>query len=611
MMKKFVVTLLTVLIIVSVFTVAHFQINAAEYSGFKVDGRYLYDLNGDKFIPVGVNKMVIWMDNDGIPSYEEIAKTGANTVRIVWTTDGTAEQLNTAIHNCRLYNMVPMVELHDATGVWSDLEACVDYWTRDDVVEVLLEHQEYLLLNIANECGDASISESDFLSGYTDAITRIRDVGIQVPLIIDGLDWGKDIDVLQSQGPALIEADPENNLMFSVHMWWPYAWGYTEQTVIDEIAESVEMELPLIVGEFGGLWEETETGQIPYETILEQCTLNEVGWLAWSWGPGNNPQTFLDMTDDSTYDTLHDWGLEVAVNNEYSIQNTAVRPDWLMEDVEPLPTATPLPDGNLALDKDVSVSSFESDDYPGTNVVDGDLETRWASTNSDPQYVTIDLGESYDIGKVLVIWEYAYATQYAIQVSDDGNTWTDIYNEYSGDGGTDELSVSATGRYVRIYGTQRYNSEWGYSIWEVGIYEENSEETPTETFTETVEPTETPTITDEPVETTDLPIEDVIITYTTQNDWGVGATVNVAIENVEAEIDGWEIEWEFPGDQEIINLWGGSFTQEGTNVVIEDGGWNAEIAQGSSTGFGFNLNYATSNENPMECIFNGISYSIN
>ena len=53
------------------------------------------------------------------------------------------------------------------------------------------------------------------------------------------------------------------------------------------------MELPLIVGEFGNAWEETEQGAIPYKTIMEQCYLNEVGYMPWSWGPGNNPQTFL------------------------------------------------------------------------------------------------------------------------------------------------------------------------------------------------------------------------------------------------------------------------------------------------------------------------------
>jgi hypothetical protein len=36
------------------------------------------------------------------------------------------------------------------------------------------------------------------------------------------------------------------------------------------------------------------------------------------------------MTEDGTYDTLHEWGLEVAVTHPYSIQNTAVRPESIL-----------------------------------------------------------------------------------------------------------------------------------------------------------------------------------------------------------------------------------------------------------------------------------------
>lgn len=604
-MKRNITILLTVVMVVSVFLILSFQLNAAEYSGFKVEGRHLYDMNGDKFIPVGVNKMIIWTDKDGVPSYSEIAKTGANTVRIVWGIDGTPEDLHTAIYNCRANNMVPMIELHDATGKWQELDKLVDYWTRDDVVEVLLKHEKYLLLNIANECGDASISEADFLSGYSDAIKRIRTAGIKVPLIIDGTDWGKNIDILQSQGPKLIEVDPEKNVMFSVHMWWPKTWGYDEQRIIDEVAETVKMNLPLVVGEFGAMWEENEQGQIPYKTIMSECNKNEIGWLAWSWGPGNNPQTFLDMTDDSMYDTLHDWGLICAVSDPNSIKNTAKRPKWLLEGLDPLPTPTPLPDGNLALNKIATASSAESDTYSASKAVDGDLNTRWASQmGSYPQNLTIDLGTSYDIGQIIIMWENAYAKQYAIQSSIDGNTWKDIHNEYNGDGNEDKVSVSANARYIRISGTQRYNSEWGYSIWEVGVYKSGSE-TSVVTNTPTATPTQTLTtginLTPSP-----SPSKEIVINYVMQNDWGEGATASVTIKNNSSEnVNGWKLEWNFSGDQKIKNLWCGTFTQSGSAVTVSDSGWNGQISAGNSTNFGFNINYSGTNTIPTEFVFNG------
>lgn len=294
--------------------------------GFHVVGRHLYDRCGEEVVLRGINKMIIWTDIDGVPSCREIAKTGANAVRMVWLMEGTPAQLDEAIDNCVEAGLIPLIELHDGIGDWSMLPALVDWWTSPAVLAVIAKHRRHLLINIGNEVGDASVTDDEFREGYQEAVERMRAAGIHVPLVIDGTDWGKNIDVLQSQGPALIEADPDHNLIFSIHMWWPRMWGYTAQTVIDEIAESVAMELPLMVGEFGNRWNMTPSGQIPYLTILEQTELQGVGMFPWEWGPGNNPQTWLDMTADSTYDTLFGWGLEVAVTHEFSIANTAVRP---------------------------------------------------------------------------------------------------------------------------------------------------------------------------------------------------------------------------------------------------------------------------------------------
>ncbi len=66
-------------------------------------------------------------------------------------------------------------------------------------------------------------------------------------------------------------------------------------------------------------------------------------------------------------------------------------------------------------------------------------------------------------------WEAAYATAFQIQASPDGNTWTTIYSTTTGTGGTQTLSVTGTGRYVRMYGTTRA-TPYGYSLWEFGVY---------------------------------------------------------------------------------------------------------------------------------------------
>jgi beta-glucosidase len=126
---------------------------------------------------------------------------------------------------------------------------------------------------------------------------------------------------------------------------------------------------------------------------------------------------------------------------------------------------------NLALNRPVTVSTTESNLLQGSNAVDGSPLTRWGSTpGSDPQWIAIDLGSVKNIGRVKLDWETSYARSYKIQISSDGNSWSDLYATTQGDGGIDDVAVSGTGRYVRIYGTER-GSPWGYSLWEIEIYE--------------------------------------------------------------------------------------------------------------------------------------------
>jgi hexosaminidase len=125
--------------------------------------------------------------------------------------------------------------------------------------------------------------------------------------------------------------------------------------------------------------------------------------------------------------------------------------------------------GNLALNKPVSVSSTETTNFPGAAAVDGDPGTRWASSYVDPSWIQVDLGSSVTLARVVLRWEAAYGRAYKIQLSANGSTWTDVYSTTTGDGGVDDLAISGTGRYLRMYGTQR-GSTYGYSLFEFEAY---------------------------------------------------------------------------------------------------------------------------------------------
>jgi fibronectin type 3 domain-containing protein len=116
-----------------------------------------------------------------------------------------------------------------------------------------------------------------------------------------------------------------------------------------------------------------------------------------------------------------------------------------------------------------TASSVQGAGYPASNAVDGNLSTRWSSAFSDPQWLEVDLGATHSVSKVVLYWEAAYATAFQIQTSSDGTNWTTIYSTTTATGGTQTVSVTGSGRYVRMYGTKRATG-YGYSLWEFQVF---------------------------------------------------------------------------------------------------------------------------------------------
>jgi mannan endo-1,4-beta-mannosidase len=224
---------------------------------FSTEGRQLLDNAGNKVILRGVNKMSVWDNEDptGEISFAEIRNIGANSVRIVWlhTLNGAPTDtatLDALITNARANHLIPMIELHDATGEWSGLQALVDYWTQPAVLSIIQKHQAYLFLNIGNEVGDDQVDARQFQLGYTSAVQTLRASGVLVPLVVDAASWGQNLEILDATAAALIEADPRKNLLFSVHPYWSKSCGVSAEVIRSRFETSVAFQYPLIVGEF-------------------------------------------------------------------------------------------------------------------------------------------------------------------------------------------------------------------------------------------------------------------------------------------------------------------------------------------------------------------------
>lgn len=149
---------------------------------------------------------------------------------------------------------------------------------------------------------------------------------------------------------------------------------------------------------------------------------------------------------------------------------------------------------NRALNGPVTASTYETCcgvDRAPEGAVDGDPATRWASAwndgasggtadeqlDDDPndEWIAVDLGQAYDIARVVLSWEAAYGASYDIEVSYDGHLWRSVYEERSGDGGTDEITFAtpASGRFVRMHGLDRVTiggQRYGFSLFEMEVY---------------------------------------------------------------------------------------------------------------------------------------------
>ncbi len=310
----------------------------------QVQGRFLTTPCGDTVVLRGVNKLCVFdANNFGIPIFPEIKKTGANVLRIVWSYSepgGTVANLDKVIQACIDNAMIPMVEMHDATGDWSKLNAVAEYWLTPEMIALVKKHEKYLLLNIANEAGDFNVKDDQFQTDYSTIINNFRNAGIAVPLIIDADGYGQNIDVIINSASKLISTDAMHNLIFSLHAYWdPKYFENPDQLFTNSVKTVVTNEIPFIIGEYTGCYtDDPNSTDNLWKTILSTCQANRIGWLAWEWGPGNAdyskdppvPYPKMDMTADGNFSTIKTgWAKQVLSDNANSVAKTSITPDYI------------------------------------------------------------------------------------------------------------------------------------------------------------------------------------------------------------------------------------------------------------------------------------------
>lgn len=127
----------------------------------------------------------------------------------------------------------------------------------------------------------------------------------------------------------------------------------------------------------------------------------------------------------------------------------------------------------------VNASSEEAlTSYYATKAIDGSTSTRWNSGYDEDQWITVDLGTSKSVDRVVIKWDSAYAQDFMIRTSETGadGSFNTAAQETNWTGGTsthDFADVNA--RYIGVEMTEGVlfsGNFWGYSIQEIEVYED-------------------------------------------------------------------------------------------------------------------------------------------
>ena len=112
----------------------------------------------------------------------------------------------------------------------------------------------------------------------------------------------------------------------------------------------------------------------------------------------------------------------------------------------------------------------KAEDLSAKNAIDGNLNTRWSSTPEEPQWLVVDLGDVYDIDKVIISWGPGYASSYKIELSEDRINWKEAYSTETGRGKVDTITfpIEKIG-FIKI-DCIKIGGEPGLSIREVTVY---------------------------------------------------------------------------------------------------------------------------------------------
>ena len=290
---------------------------------FTFDGS-LRDHCGEEFALRGVAELIAWTPGqDGVPEYFEIAKTGANAVRIMWRDDASPEALALALSGAEAQGLAIVLELQEGSfrsiPEADALALIMDYWLNPAVLDVLRAHQSTLVLEISSWVSQSALA-AEWVELYAATIADVRAAGLLLPIAIVHPSWSSDVSLFSESMAALLGRDSLGNVLSAFDVWrdspsvaearWAALGAVGVAGYVSEFSSHQLLNCP--------------TTPIDGAALLTAAQAAGGGWFAWAWGslPSAGCTGNLTLTTDGTFATLTPWGASIALEHPAGLSRT-------------------------------------------------------------------------------------------------------------------------------------------------------------------------------------------------------------------------------------------------------------------------------------------------
>lgn len=264
--------------------------------------------------------------------------------------------------------------------------------------------------------------------------------------------------------------------------WGNVTLSYLQRSDPDEAARLFD----LLWQKDNGIAKTSSTNGITYFSTHSHLTNGDLDWSITASIPtarvykkadGTKTHMAYNPTDERV--TVHfsdGFNMEAAPRKLTVEGKESKSVDDITKEAEPVDIRESLLMPNLALHKPCTESGHENVGTVPENATDGDDNSRWGSLHKDGEWIQVDLQQKASLYKLRIHWEAAYASEYLVQLSDDGKNWT--YSKMvSSDGGWDDVLLGDNqARYVRITGKKRA-TDYGISLYEIQLFGTSANDT--------------------------------------------------------------------------------------------------------------------------------------